>query len=255
MQWYYAEDGAQKGPVEEPVLEQLIAAGTVRGDTLVWQEGMANWERCDKVRGPMPPPVASVPAGEAKYCSKCGNGYDPAFLVAFGEHLICANCKPAFLQSLREGQQTFHGKQYGGFWIRFGARIIDGILLGIVTSILQFGSFALFGLDPKRMSDPSDIWAIASLVLVLVVAITAVHCAYEVYFLTTKGATPGKMMLNLKVIRSDGGPISAGRATGRYFASVLSSMTFGIGYIIAGIDDQKRSMHDHICDTRVIRLS
>ena len=105
------------------------------------------------------------------------------------------------------------------------------------------------------MSDPSDIWAMMSLVLVLLIASKAIECAYEVYFLTTKGATPGKLILNLKVIRSDGGPISAGRAAGRYFASVLSSLTFGIGYIIAGIDDQKRAMHDHICDTRVIRNS
>ena len=60
MQWYYAEDGAQKGPVEEAVLEQLIAAGTVRGDTLVWQEGMENWERCDKVRGFAPPPITQL---------------------------------------------------------------------------------------------------------------------------------------------------------------------------------------------------
>ena len=64
MQWYYAENNAQKGPVEEPVLEQLMAPGTMRGDTQFWQQGMANWERCDKVRGVMPPPIADAPTGE-----------------------------------------------------------------------------------------------------------------------------------------------------------------------------------------------
>jgi uncharacterized RDD family membrane protein YckC len=76
--------------------------------------------------------------------------------------------------------------------------------------------------------------------------------AYDVYFLTTKGATPGKMALGLKVTRADGGPISAGLAVGRYFAKILSSLTLCIGFIIAGFDREKRSLHDHICGTRVV---
>jgi uncharacterized RDD family membrane protein YckC len=83
----------------------------------------------------------------------------------------------------------------------------------------------------------------------------AINVAYEAYFLSTRGATPGKMALGLKVIRADGGPVSAGLAVGRYFASILSALTLCIGYIIAGFDSQKRSLHDHICSTRVIRAS
>jgi uncharacterized RDD family membrane protein YckC len=60
------------------------------------------------------------------------------------------------------------------------------------------------------------------------------------------------MALGLKVIRADGGPISAGLALGRYLAQILSALIFGIGYIIAGFDSEKRSLHDRICDTRVI---
>ncbi len=80
----------------------------------------------------------------------------------------------------------------------------------------------------------------------------ALSLAYEVYFLTTKGATPGKMALGLKVIRADGGPISAGLAVGRYFAKILSGMILWIGFIIAGFDSEKRALHDHICGTRVV---
>jgi uncharacterized RDD family membrane protein YckC len=80
----------------------------------------------------------------------------------------------------------------------------------------------------------------------------ALTLAYDVYFLTTKGATPGKMALGLKVTRADGGPISAGLAIGRYFAKFLSSITFCIGFIIAGFDREKRALHDHICGTRVV---
>jgi len=56
----------------------------------------------------------------------------------------------------------------------------------------------------------------------------------------------------LKVVMEDGGPVSYGRATGRFFAEILSGMVCYIGYIIAGFDSQKRSLHDHICSTRVI---
>ena len=69
------------------------------------------------------------------------------------------------------------------------------------------------------------------------------------------GATPGKMALGLKVVRPNGGPITLGRAVGRYFAKRLSSITLGIGYIIAGFDAEKRAMHDMIVDTRVVRAN
>jgi uncharacterized RDD family membrane protein YckC len=61
------------------------------------------------------------------------------------------------------------------------------------------------------------------------------------------------MALGLKVVRPGGGPITPGRAAGRYFSKMVSSMTLMIGYIIAGFDSEKRALHDMICDTRVIK--
>ncbi len=76
--------------------------------------------------------------------------------------------------------------------------------------------------------------------------------AYNVYFVSTRGATPGKMVLGLKIIRSDGSPVSAGRALGRYLGYILSGLILYIGFIIAGFDSEKRALHDHLADTRVI---
>jgi uncharacterized RDD family membrane protein YckC len=76
---------------------------------------------------------------------------------------------------------------------------------------------------------------------------------YEIYFLSTRSATIGKLALGLKVIRADGGSLSTGQATGRFFAYLLDAyFTLTIGFIIAGFDPEKRSLHDRICDTRVI---
>lgn len=76
---------------------------------------------------------------------------------------------------------------------------------------------------------------------------------YTIFFNGRYGATPGKMACKLRVVTADGQPIGYGRATGRFFAEILSGIICNIGYIIAAFDDQKRSLHDHICSTRVIR--
>ncbi len=49
MQWYYEQDGAQQGPVEEDELRAMLHARTVTGATLVWREGMENWEPAGQI--------------------------------------------------------------------------------------------------------------------------------------------------------------------------------------------------------------
>ncbi len=112
------------------------------------------------------------------------------------------------------------------------------------------------GLGLGRNPDPGQVMAVLPAIMGMFglsfLIRTALSMAYEVYFLTTKGATPGKMALGLKVTRADGGPISVGLAVGRFFAKYLSVFTFCIGFLIAAFDREKRSLHDHICGTRVI---
>jgi uncharacterized RDD family membrane protein YckC len=76
---------------------------------------------------------------------------------------------------------------------------------------------------------------------------------YSWFFLSRDGATPGKMALGLKVVRADGSKLSTGRIIGRFFSELLSSLLLCIGYIMAGFDEEKRALHDRICDTRVIK--
>ena len=78
--------------------------------------------------------------------------------------------------------------------------------------------------------------------------------SYTVFFLGRFAATPGKMVCKLKVIRSDGAAITYPRAFGRHFAEMLSGLTLYIGYLMAAFDDEKRTLHDRICDTRVIKV-
>lgn len=179
---------------------------------------------------------------EMFYCSQCGKPFDEDNLIRFGEQMVCAGCKPFYVQKLREGVATTGEMVYGGFWIRVGAKIIDGIILYAVNMFLGF----IIGLISGR--------GLGSIIVQNVLYIALGIC-YTTYFLGTLGATPGKMACGLKVVQSDGEKIGYGRACGRHFAELLSAMILCIGYIMVAFDDEKRALHDRICDTRVIRKS
>jgi uncharacterized RDD family membrane protein YckC len=169
-------------------------------------------------------------------------------LIRFGDALVCGRCKPLFVQRLREGVAPAGELVYAGFWIRFGAKFIDGIVLSVATLIIQFvvGMFTGFQEHPSRTH--SLIGGILPNILSF-----ALNVAYVTYFLGKFGATPGKMALGLKVLRADGETITYARASGRFFAELLSSAILAIGYIMAAFDEEKRALHDRVCDTRVVR--
>jgi uncharacterized RDD family membrane protein YckC len=256
MQWYYAEQGRQIGPVDEAGLDNLVTAGLVRDDTLVWREGMGSWASHASVRGARASAGASMPAlpalGATQICGECGKPFGLGELVPIGPAYICAACKPIYLQRIREGGgQALGAVHYAGFWIRFVAKVIDGVLLAIVrfALLLPLGLTVAppVGGDPAQALPAMMRFAAFSSLLTL-----GMSLAYEVYFLSTRGATIGKMVLGLKVVRADGGKLSVALAVGRYFGTLVSEFTLLIGFIIAGFDSQKRALHDRMCDTRVI---
>ena len=71
MNWFYSEGGAQKGPVDDAAFRALVSNGTIRPDTLVWHEGMADWQPLSAAEPALapqvvpPPPPGSAPAAGA----------------------------------------------------------------------------------------------------------------------------------------------------------------------------------------------
>ena len=191
------------------------------------------------------------------YCAECGRPTAPDELARFGDLLICPYCKDNYAHKLREGVVSRAAFQYGGFWIRFLAVIIDSIILMVAGSILQFAFLGKFlqRLTPPTPGTPPQEFVAAMLgVMGASMAINfLVDGAYQTLFIGLIGATPGKLALGLKVVRPDGSPVGLGRAAGRFLGKLLSYMILAIGYIIAAFDSEKRALHDMICDTRVIR--
>jgi uncharacterized RDD family membrane protein YckC len=81
----------------------------------------------------------------------------------------------------------------------------------------------------------------------------AVVCIYEVYFVSRLGATIGKIGLNLKIVRADGSAVTRSWALRRFLAMGVSLLTGTVGFWMAAFDREKRTLHDRICATLVIR--
>jgi uncharacterized RDD family membrane protein YckC len=251
MNLYYAKGDQQVGPIGKAELQTLIKAKQLNARTLVWQPGMENWQqlgvfirsRTGQVQ-PAPSPTAGV---KQSRCSECGLRFAEDEMIQFQHSWVCAACKPLFVQKIKEGVTVAGAMNYAGFWIRFGAFGIDALILGIANFLL----FIPLGiLTPASEENPFVFLSFMPLLVLFQYAIPAV---YDTWFVGKYGATPGKMACNLKVVVEDSSRMTYLRALGRHFAKWLSSMILAIGFIMAAFDDQKRTLHDRICETRVVR--
>jgi len=255
MQWYYANDNQRLGPVSEEEFQRLVAFGSVRADTLVWRQGLPNWVRYAEIAGSIPPPLTGAAAVPLSGTPAAGAAYPSAVGTEAGGAIASPVAPVAYpapnYSTLRAGPRL----NYAGFWIRFAAKIIDGLILNVVCIGLialifasQFRSLENF--DPN---DPETIFQIMKFEGVVVLIYTALSFLYSWIFVSKFAATPGKLALGLRIVRADGSALSQGRVIGRFFAEMLSRLIFNIGYLVAAFDDEKRTVHDHVCDTRVIK--
>ena len=265
MDWHYSESGQQFGPVSEDELLRLAQTGVVKPESMVWQSGMTEWKPF-RDAGPGAPPPLPPQSTATRFCTMCGNQFSSADLAFFGESAICAGCKPAWVQRVRQGMTSAVTSpfRYAGFWIRVGAQIIDGLITSTVLGAIFMIFFGAAFFDAikqivqagseGRPADPTAmIPMMASIGIFQLVAFLG-SAIYSIWFLVKFGATPGKMAVGIKVVRPDGGPLSVGQAIGRYFAHILSGLILYIGYMMAGWDDEKRALHDRLAGTRVIRI-
>jgi uncharacterized RDD family membrane protein YckC len=152
--------------------------------------------------------------------------------------------------------------RYGGFWIRFGARFIDGLVL--MVPIFIFAALLIPNLIRARSqagnpaSGPNPAFAAFGAITFILVFLAA-GC-YEILMLKYRSATLGKAACGLKVVRPDGRTLSWGVCFGRFFMwnvvtsgiPYLNSVLMLVSSIMLGVDDEKRALHDRVCDTRVI---
>ena len=136
--------------------------------------------------------------------------------------------------------------KYAGSWVRAGATLIDGVLLGIITLPVLISIYGWDYLDFEKgglVAGSGDFvlsWVFPAIVTVV--------------FWITKQATPGKMAFATRVVdASSGRTPSPSQFVGRYFAYVISTLPLGLGFVWVAFDRRKQSWHDKLAWTVVVR--
>ena len=126
---------------------------------------------------------------------------------------------------------------YGGFWIRFVAYLVDSLIvtIGFVGVMLLISAMGL------------ELAGAEIIFLVLAILYWALMQSSK------RQATIGKSLCGLKVGGPNGERISVGRALGREAAKIISSLTMLIGFVIAAFTRNKQALHDFVASTYVVR--
>ena len=134
-----------------------------------------------------------------------------------------------------EENKEIQEREYAGFWGRFLAVLIDGIILAIpeyiIVNVIFEQTYSGNGLN-------------------FVLGILY----FTLFESSEKRATPGKMVMGYKVVDDEtGGQISYPQALGRYFGRLLSTLIILIGYFMMLWSDKKQTLHDKLAGTVVIK--
>lgn len=139
-------------------------------------------------------------------------------------------------------------RQPAGFFIRLAAYLIDSLLAGGIIAMINIPLWfvKLLASDNVVFSNilfDYDIFDIIN------------YCLFSAYFIImtyTCGRTVGKMLMRIRVVSVNSQDLTFGRV---FFREVIGKYLSGIlylGYILVGIDSEKRGIHDIVADTRVV---
>ena len=231
------------------------------------------------------PKCGAAAAGAANYCVTCGsqlsaacpdcgaaNRPDSLFCHACGSALTvqaapaprpaavsCPRCNSVneagttFCYSCGLPMEEFGGVSRravaaegtpAGFWIRLLAWLIDASVL-VSFQLLMLTLLPTTSIESYYSDD--SVWVQADTIMTIVGAL------YYTIGVSVFATTVGKRVLGLYVLRRDGSKVSGLRAFGRHLASGISALALGLGYVMIGFSNDKRGLHDHICDTVVVK--
>jgi uncharacterized RDD family membrane protein YckC len=152
--------------------------------------------------------------------------------------------------------------EYGGFWLRFLAYLIDGMVMGVGVVLILIPLIFLTGLGsllseihPQEELNDAGALLIFGVIFLFATVSLAVTWLYHALMESSEWqATVGKKALGLVVTDSGGRRVSFWRATGRHFAKIVTNMVPAfIGYIMAGFTEKKQALHDMMAGCLILR--
>jgi len=213
------------------------------------------------------------------YCMKCGNllEQDAAFCGACGQAVGAAAAAsappPTVAPTAAPPVQVTPAPAvavaaplafpYAGFWLRLAAYLIDGAVMSIpfgavvLAFVLLLGGVSYLQGVAAGLNGPNPAFPPA-LILAFFAVFAALFAATWLYYAFMESSshqgTLGKMALGLTVADMQGRRISFGRASGRFFAKMITGMVpLAIGYIMAGFTEKKQALHDMIASCLVLK--
>jgi len=151
---------------------------------------------------------------------------------------------------------------YAGFWRRFGAAFIDGLIVGVPSFVVYLVAFAAsdqpftttsgqYGSGystTTTMSPELQTAQLAGWVLTLIVAYFVIMRPIAI-----TGRTIGGRALSIRVVDSTTGqPIGHGRSIGRYLFAIISGCVCYLGYFWMLFSDRNQTWHDMVTSSIVI---
>jgi len=206
-------------------------------------------------------PVVSEPEiVEIVACPSCGKeNYADDILCAYcGQRLQTARRLPD--KSSAVPKREFHVRssflplgavlelRYAGFWRRFLAAFIDGIVLFAIGFIVGLAIVSIGGPSQASAYLNRDGQGVESLAWAVVAWLY-----FALLESSSMQGTLGKRAIGIAVTDMQGKRIGFGRATGRHFAKIISALMLGIGYLLAGFTEKKQALHDMLASCLVVK--
>jgi uncharacterized RDD family membrane protein YckC len=243
-QFWVIRNGARTGPFSEDDVLRAYRDGTLRGSDLLWADGVAAPVTVAAAFAQLDADVLPIERSAAAAPKVTTLSLEPIESAARSLQADPSPYRPpATALEDRPGTGSRGEPRYAGFWVRYGASVIDTFILFVIALVIGIVLALVSSGGGRRSFD----WLGFGSSL----AVTWLYLALGES--SAARATWGKRAFHLQVLDADYlGRISFARATGRFAARYVSILALMIGYLIQPFNGRKRALHDFIAGTVVV---
>ncbi|MEP7043343.1 MAG: RDD family protein [Dokdonella sp.] len=240
-------DNAPRGPVPRVFVEERVEHGLWPDSLNIAEVGSNTWRPFREFATPAAAAPPPLPPATDLFSTTPAASASVAVTVLPTQRSEASVDGQANLYALPPGE-TIHA----GFWRRCAAMVIDGLLIGIASAVIQ----AVVGVGVMGAVGAGGDIRPGAMFGMMVVPFLVLFIGQWLYFALFESAaaqaTPGKMAMGIKVVDDFGQRIGFGRASGRYFGKIVSGLILNVGYLLAGWTARKQALHDMMASTLVV---
>ncbi|MEP7185926.1 MAG: RDD family protein [Rhodanobacter sp.] len=236
MEIWIGRDGERHGPYKEDDVRQWLRSGQVSPKDLAWYEGLADWQPLsvlfpDEATATPPPP-----AGDNSYAASAAPSLPQMTTAALEDH--------------------------AGFWKRVGAWAIDYLVLCVPITVIAIAMGANVAFEHLMTQVQNGVAAalaateyVKAVRSATLLALLVGYVYYVIFEFSKWQATPGKLMLGMRVTNLNGQRLSLSRSLARNAVRLVNALTVLIPfvcYLPVAWTARKQGFHDMLAKTLVL---